>query len=112
MTNSVLDEYIDRAGAGAVLMVSLIALADIRNNATEGWRIDGNREFYRGALIEQHDEWSWGWMVRKANGKCVEAQGTEAQRAETENTGSVHDGPVAADDAPTIGMGKSDQEGA
>jgi hypothetical protein len=28
------------------------------------------------------------------------AQGTEARRAETENTGSVHDGPVAESDAP------------
>lgn len=28
------------------------------------------------------------------------AQGTEARRAETENTGSVHDGPVGEADAP------------
>jgi hypothetical protein len=28
------------------------------------------------------------------------AQAIEAQRAETENTGSVHDGPVAESDAP------------
>ena len=37
----------------------------------------------------------WGnWKLVRA------AQGTEAQRAETENTGSVHDGPVANGDAP------------
>lgn len=30
------------------------------------------------------------------------AQGTEARRAETENTGSVHDGPVAKPDAQPL----------
>ncbi len=33
----------------------------------------------------------------------ITAQGTEAQRAETAQTGSVHDGPVAESDAPKGG---------
>lgn len=37
------------------------------------------------------------------------AQGTEARRAETGNTDSVHDGPVVADDAPDPGSIGSEQ---
>jgi hypothetical protein len=70
---SALDDYIDRAGAGAVVMASQPAMDDIRyNTPSESWRHDGLRDFYRGALIELHDEWSWGWMVRKADGTYVE----------------------------------------
>lgn len=72
-----LDDYINRAGPRAVLMVSQPAMDDIRRNTSaENWRHDGLRDFYRGALIELHDEWSWGWMVRKSDGSFVEAADT------------------------------------
>ncbi len=71
---SYLDDYIDRAGAGGVLMVSAEALEDIQANTLPGnWQGEGSRILYRGAPVELHDEWAWGWMVRKADGSYVEA---------------------------------------
>lgn len=97
-----LDDFINRAGDRAVLMVSPVAYTEIRNETQPvHWHLKSNREMYRGALVELHDEWSWGWMVRKADGTYVEAQAIEARRAETENTGSVEDeSAVANGDAP------------
>jgi hypothetical protein len=73
--DSQLDNFIERAGARAVLMASPAALTDIRHNTNPtDWKRVGDGEMYRGALIEEHDEWSWGWMVRKADGTYVEAE--------------------------------------
>jgi hypothetical protein len=98
-----LDDYIERAGSGAVLMVSQAAMDDIRyNTPSESWLHDGLRDFYRGALIELHDEWSWGWMVRKADGRYVEPaiaaaarQGGDVQQAPGEAPQSGGDSRIA-----------------
>lgn len=70
---SQLDDYLNRAGAGAVLMVADgETLEDVRRNTpADQWGRDGNWETYRSARVEVHDEWSWGWMVRKADGTYV-----------------------------------------
>jgi len=101
-----LHDFIDRAGAGAVIMASPDARDYLREfTDPHDWHLEGKRSFYRGALVELHDEWSWGWMVRKSDGTYVKAaSGTEARRAETatEIGGSVHDGPTGvAGDAQT-----------
>lgn len=68
---SQLDDYIARAGAGAVLMVADgETLEDVRRNTPAAqWGHAG--QTYRGAAVEIHDEWAWGWMVRKADGTYV-----------------------------------------
>ena len=87
---SAVDEYIDCAGAGAVLMVSPASLDDmLLNTDPADWRWEGAvLRFYRGAKVEHHDEWSWGWMVRKADGTYVEeaelASGMEASGRDPE----------------------------
>ena len=70
---ALIDDYLERAGAGAVVMAAEDALSDLRHNTpAELWSVDGNRTTYRGAFVELHDEWMWGWMVRRADGRYVE----------------------------------------
>lgn len=66
---ALIDDYLTEAGEGAVIMAASEAVDDLRNNTpADQW--DGLA--YRGARVELHDEWSWGWMVRKADGSLVE----------------------------------------
>ena len=72
MTDSILNRTLAKAGADPVLMVSPAALDDIRHNTDpKDWQISDRRETYRGAFIEIHDEWSWGWMVRDREGQFI-----------------------------------------
>lgn len=69
---SILDRTIDRAGPDCVLMISPAAYDDVRHNTKpEDWQITPNRKTYRGALIEVHDEWSWGWNIRDRDGQFI-----------------------------------------
>lgn len=81
MDDNTLDRTLAKAGDDPVLMVSPEALASIRNatNPLE-WQVGRNRQTYRGALIEVHDEWSWGWLVRDRDGQFVHL--TEAKHGE------------------------------
>ena len=70
---SLIDDYLGEAGDGAVIMAAPTALDDLRaNTPADQWRDMATHFTYRGARVELHDEWSWGWMVRRADGSMVE----------------------------------------
>ncbi len=70
-----LHDYIERAGDRAIIMVSQPSRDALRDQSISlDWQFKGNNAFYRGAFVELHDEWSWGWMVRKADGSYVKAR--------------------------------------
>lgn len=68
-----IDDYLTEAGKGAVIMAAVEALDDLRANTDpDQWDKRGDWFTYRDARVELHDEWSWGWMVRRADGSMVE----------------------------------------
>jgi hypothetical protein len=50
---------------------------------------------FQGLALANHPGLGGFVPLRRNHRWLTTAQGTEARRAETENTGSVHDGPVA-----------------
>ena len=59
--NEVFEEHLNRAEPGSVIMAS--------TNFKNGYL--PNYEDYRGFKIEEHDEWSWGWMIRNPDGSFL-----------------------------------------
>jgi hypothetical protein len=74
-----IDRTIDMAEADAkplaALMMSPPAFAELKRiTPRKQYRKRQGTRFinaYRGIPIELHDEWSWGWMLRAANGTFV-----------------------------------------
>ena len=66
-----IDEYLAKAGDGAVIMSTIEGLKELRaGTPAEFWSHDGRA--YRDFPVEVHDEWTWGWKVRRADGSLVE----------------------------------------
>ena len=73
---ALIDEYLASGGDKPIVMAAVEALDDLRaNTPADQWGRDGDWHTYRGARVELHDEWSWGWMVRRADGSYVEGIG-------------------------------------
>ena len=70
--DSILDKTIDYSGPDSTLMISPAALDDVMANTDPMmWDFDGQRRLYRGAFVEVHDEWSWGWNVRNRDDEII-----------------------------------------
>lgn len=67
---SEIDRHIDFADAAGLelqaIMMSPEAMKDFARNGR-----DVSSGYYRGVKIEEHDEWSWGWMLRIKGGGFV-----------------------------------------
>lgn len=83
---SIIDIYINRAHADKTPLAAIMASPDWledmkRNCAASDWT---GPNAYRGVPIEVHDEWSWGWLLRAADGSFVEMDCVESARLLTD----------------------------